>query len=102
VEINDYPERFAPEGVAADAVRERARGIWRERWLVLEAQIQGDPWLLPSGFCFTDVYLAALSRWAQQGDFRRTQTPRVERIAEAVATRPVLAPIWRRHYENEG
>ena len=68
----------------------------------LEAQIQGDPWLLPSGFCFTDVYLAALSRWAQQGDFRRTQTPRVERIAQAVAARPALAPIWRRHYQNEG
>lgn len=102
VEINDYPERFAPEGVAADAVREQARRIWRERWLTLEAQIQGDPWLLPSGFCFTDVYLAAVSRWAQQADFRRAQTPRVERIAEAVAARPVLAPVWRRHYENEG
>jgi glutathione S-transferase len=102
VEINDYPERFAPEGVPSDAVRERARGIWRERWLTLEHQIQGDPWLLRSGFCFTDVYLAALSRWAQQGDFRRSQTPRVERIAEAVAARPVLAPIWRRHYVNEG
>lgn len=102
VEINDYPERFAPEGVAAGAVREQARRIWRERWLILEGQIQGDPWLLPSGFCFTDVYLAALSRWAQQGDFRRRQTPRVERIADAVAARPALAPVWRRHYENEG
>jgi GST-like protein len=102
VEINDYPERFAPDGGSAGAIREQARRIWRERWLTLEAQIQGTPWLLPSGFCFTDVYLAALSRWAQQGDFRRTQTPRVERIAEAIAARPVLAPIWRRHYANEG
>jgi glutathione S-transferase len=99
VEINDYPERFAP--AAAESLRERARQIWRERWLVVEAQIAGDPWLLESGFCFTDVYLASLSRWAQQADWRPSHIPRVERIAAAVASRPVLGPTWQRHFARE-
>jgi GST-like protein len=96
VEMNDYPERFA--ATASAELRERVRQIWRERWLVIEAQIAGDPWLLKSGFCFTDVYLASLSRWAQQDAWRPSHIPRVERIAAAVASRPVLGPIWRRHF----
>jgi GST-like protein len=100
VEISDYPERFTPNGVPAEGMRERARQIWRERWLVLEAQVAGEPWLLRSGFCFTDVYLAALSRWAQQGDWRPLHIPRVEAIAQAVAARPVIGPVWARHFKR--
>src|SRR5262245_13534696 len=90
VEISDYPERFAAPGSDPEPVREQARRIWRERWLLLESQIAGAPWLLPSGFCFTDVYLAALSRWAHQEQWRPTNIPRVEQLARAVAERPVL------------
>ncbi len=101
VEINDYPERFAPDASAVCAVRELARGIWRERWLVLEAQVAGDPWLLASGFCFTDVYLASVSRWAQQDVWRPQHIPRIERIAAAVGALPSIGPIWRRHFESD-
>jgi glutathione S-transferase len=96
VEISDYPDRFAPEGVPAQAQREVARRIWRERWRILEQQITGDPWLLPSGFCFTDVYLAALSRWMHQDEWRRENLPRTERLGAAVAARPVIGPVWQR------
>jgi GST-like protein len=99
VEMNDYPERFAP--AAVDDLRERVRQLWRERWLVIEAQISGDPWLLASGFCFTDVYLASLSRWAQQAAWRPSHIPRVERVAAAVACLPVLGPVWQRHFARE-
>ena len=43
VEINDYPERFATDPDQTDAMRERAREIWRARWLVVEANLAGDP-----------------------------------------------------------
>ena len=39
VEINDYPERFATDPDQIDAMRERAREIWRARWLVVEANV---------------------------------------------------------------
>ena len=98
VEISDYPERFTPNGGNAPAVRELARSIWRERWQVLESQIGGDPWLLSSGFCFTDVYIASLSRWCFDPAWRAQHLPRVEKLAAAVATQPNLGDVWRKHY----
>jgi GST-like protein len=98
VEISDYPERFTPHGANAPAVRELARSIWRERWQILEAQLVGDPWLLPSGFCFTDVYIAALSRWSLDPAWRAEHLPRVEKLAAAVAAQPTIGDVWRKHY----
>jgi len=100
VEISDYPERFTPEGGNAPAVRELARSIWRARWSIVESNIGGDPWLLSSGFCFTDVYIAALSRWCYQDHWRRQHLPRVERLGAAVAAAPVFGDVWRRHYAS--
>ena len=98
IEICDYPERFAPDASAALGVREVAHRIWQERWLVLENAIAGSPWLLASGFCWTDVYLAVLSRWSLPADWRARHLPKAERIAKAVAERPRLAAVWQRHH----
>jgi glutathione S-transferase len=97
VEINDYPERFTPTGADPEAVREIARDHWRRRWLLVEQAVRGDPWLLPSGFSMADAYLAVVSRWAQQQDWRPTAIPKVEAIAAAVREHPVAGPVWRRH-----
>jgi glutathione S-transferase len=98
IEIVDYPERFTPHGASAAAVKEVAKNLWRERWLILETQIAGQPWLLPSGFCFTDVYIAALSRWAHEPAWRAEHLPRVERLTAAVAAQPVIGDVWRKHF----
>lgn len=97
VEINDYPERFAPTLDSAPGVREVARSIWRERWLLVERSITGDPFLLKSGFCLGDIYIAVVSRWAQQDQWRPAHVPKVEQLTRAVAARPRLAPVWDRH-----
>lgn len=95
VEINDYPERFSPDTASdAEPVRELSRKIWRERWKIVEKNISGNPYLLRSGFCLTDIYIAVVSRWAQQEDWRPTHIPKVECLAEAVASRPACAPVW--------
>jgi len=97
VEINDYPERFAPTADSAPALREVARTIWRERWLLVERRITGDPFLLASGFCLSDIYIAVVSRWAQQDTWRPAHVPKVERLTAAVAARPAAARVWSRH-----
>ena len=98
VEINDYPERFAPEPGGAEATRELAREIWRTRWRLVEDNVAGDPFLLRGGFCLTDVYAAVVSRWAQQGEWRSVHLPKIERLTAAVAARPAIAPVWARHF----
>ncbi|NKB60636.1 MAG: glutathione S-transferase family protein [Gammaproteobacteria bacterium] len=97
VEISDYPERFAPTSDSAPAVREVARAIWRERWLLVERSIGGDPFLLPWGFCLSDLYIAVVSRWAQQDSWRSENAPKIERLTAAVASRSATAPVWNRH-----
>lgn len=97
VEINDYPERFAPTQESASTVREIAREIWRQRWLLVERSIEGDPYLLPWGFCISDIYIAVVSRWAQQEAWRPTNLPRVERLTASVAARPAAVAVWQRH-----
>lgn len=97
VEINDYPERFVCTPKQALATRERAREIWRHRWVLVEEHIAGNPYLLPWGFSASDIYIAVVSRWAQQESWRSTHIPKVERLTSAVSGRPKLEVIWRRH-----
>ena len=102
VEINDYPERFAPHASSAPALRETARAIWRARWRTLEAAIARGPYLLSTGPWVSDLYIAVVSRWAQQESWRPAHLPKVERLVAAIAAHPVFAPVWERHYPGAG
>lgn len=104
IEIQDYPERFQPEGEATsgtrrDELRHHIREIWKKRWLIVEKQAGGDPWFLADRFSLVDIYIAVVSRWAHVSDWREEHLPRVEGIAGAIAARPALAPVWRRHFD---
>ena len=97
VEIVDYPARFAPEGAESDALRERARERLRERFLIIEQAIAG-PWLLAEGFSVADIYAAMFSRWDIGAEYRDANLPKVVALANAVAARPRIAPVWQRHF----
>ena len=97
VEINDYPERFSPTAADKDAVQSIARATWRERWLLVEQSIKGEQFLLDYGFCLADIYIAVVSRWAQQDEWRKSSTPKIERVTRQVASRPSVASVWHRH-----
>ena len=101
VEINDYPERFSPTEDTAPDVREIARSIWRKRWRIVEQECAGSPFFLGSEFCLTDIYIAVVSRWAQQDQWRKKNLPKIEALTEAVAARPSIAPVWLRHQPDE-
>ncbi len=98
IEICDYPRRFAPDEASAPGVRQAALELWRQRWRLVEAAVSGEPWLLPSGPCVTDFYLAVLSRWCLEADWRARELPKVEAIVAAIARRPGLQAVWQRHH----
>ena len=79
------------------AKKRHARELWRRRWLVVEQQFGGAPYFLASGFSLVDIYIAVVSRWAQQEDWRPANLPSVEAVAAAVGQRPACAPIWACH-----
>jgi glutathione S-transferase len=97
VEIVDYPERFAPAGTEAEALRIKARDRVRERMLLIERSIAG-PFLLAGGFSICDIYAAMFSRWSVGKEWRAENLSRVTALAAAVAARPRIAPVWARHF----
>jgi len=97
VEIVDYPQRFAAEGEAADALRLKARDRIRERMLIVE-RIAAGPWLLASGFSILDIYAAMFSRWSVGKNWRTANLPKLNALAEALSSRPRIAPVWQRHF----
>ena len=101
VQINDYPERASPTRQAEACVQDSARSIWRKRWLITEQGITGTSYLLRSGFCLADLYIAVVSRWAQQDTWRLEKLPKVERLTAAVAAGPAMAPAWSRHAPSQ-
>jgi glutathione S-transferase len=98
IEIIDYPERFAPSAEGKEAMRERAKQIWHQRWLVVESNLVGSPYCVDSGFSATDLYIAVLSRWDLEQAWRRDHLPKVEALGAAVRARPAIAPVWARHF----
>ncbi len=98
VEIVDYPARFVTANT--DELREAARARIRERFLGVEAAIHG-PWLLPSGFCAADIYIANLGSFFLGGDWRRAHCPKVEAIMQGVAAHPRLRALWQKHFGRD-
>ena len=99
VEIADYPERFAPKGTEAEALRLKARDRVRERILLVERAVAG-PWLLSSGFSAADIYAAMFTRWSECRDWRDDNLPKINALAAALAQRKAVAPIWTKHFNR--
>ena len=71
--------------------------MWRERWLLIEDAVQG-PWLLGERFSVTDIYIAVVSRWAQQDDWRPENLPKIEAIFRQLTVRSNCSDVRERNY----
>jgi len=102
VEISDYPERFAPKGEQAEALRQKAKERIRDRLLIAERQVAG-PWFLPSGFSILDIYAAMFSRWRNtigKEWLEAGHIPNLLGLATSVSERARIAPVWERHFRR--
>ena len=97
VEIVDYPQRFAPDGAEADALKVRAIARIRERMLQIEAAVVG-PWLLAHEFSAADIYVAMFSQWSIGKEWRKSHLPKIIALVDALAARPRIAPVWQKHF----
>jgi GST-like protein len=100
VEISDYPERFVPHGAEAEALREKVQARIRERLLIVERMVEG-PWFLAGGFSILDIYAAMFTRWRGsigKDWLKKGHIPKLDALAAALAARPRIAPVWRRHF----
>lgn len=94
----DYPERFSADPAHAPAIRERAHGMARDIWRLIEREAAPAPFVLGARFSAADLYLSVLSRWMGGEDWMPANCPRIQALARAVALRPVAGAAWRRHF----
>jgi glutathione S-transferase len=99
VEIADYPDRFAPKGKQAEALREVVKDRIRERILIVQKNIHG-PWMLKSGFSAVDIYAAMFSRWSIGAEWRDAHLGKLTDLSRRLAKRPKIAPVWQKHFPN--
>ena len=64
---------------------------------IIERMIDG-PFLLPHGFSILDIYAAMFTRWSLEPDWKLANLPKLMALAENVAKRPAIAPVWARHF----
>jgi GST-like protein len=95
---NDYPERFSTDPAHAPGIKARAQEMGHEIWRIVEAGAAPAPFVLGARFSVADIYLAALSRWLGGKAWMPQHCPRIEAMAQAVAARPAIAPVWARHF----
>lgn len=56
------------------------------------------PFLLPHGFSILDIYAAMFTRWSLEPDWKLANLPKLMALAQNVAKRPAIAPVWARHF----
>ncbi len=75
----DYPARFGYAPEQMEAARDNALAMGRDVLRIIE-----------------DIALAVMSRWMKGRAWVPANLPRIERLTEAVAARPAIAPVWAR------
>ena len=93
----DYPERFSADPAHAPAIKARAIEMGRDLWRLIEREVAPAPFVLGDRFSLADIYLGFLSRWMGGRTWIPANCPRIEAMAQAVAARPAIAPVWARH-----
>jgi GST-like protein len=98
----DFPQRFGIDPSQHGALRERAKEMGRETLSIIEAAIVPAPYLLGERLSVADLMIAVLSRWLGGRVWTPANLPKIEALAQAVAARPAIAPIWQRHKLDGG
>ncbi|NGM21875.1 glutathione S-transferase family protein [Roseomonas stagni] len=96
----DYPARFGYAPDQVEAARDNALAMGRDVLRIIEAHalpVAGGPFLLGARFSVADIALAVMSRWMKGREWVPVNLPRIQALAEAVAARPAIAPVWARH-----
>jgi glutathione S-transferase len=92
-----FPKRYCDTEAAIDSVQRSAVAYVERQYLVFEGQIGGGPYFFGERFTVLDIYVWMLAQWMPH-DWLARECPKVKGISDAVAARPMIAPVHSHHF----
>lgn len=96
--FRDFPQRWV-EGEATQAqFKEKLTERLRELWLILEAELHPQPYLLGAEICALDPYLAMLAQWTPGRAWIAANCPKLDASLSLTVQHPVISAVWKRNF----
>jgi GST-like protein len=94
-----FPERYVSDEACAAAVKTAADAYVERHYLIFEEALGAGPYVFGDGFTVLDIYVWMLSQWMDQ-DWMAAHCPKVKRLSDTVAARPMIAPVHAYHFKD--
>lgn len=91
-----YPARYGDDP-AAPAVERAARAETDRLWEAVAAAYGEGPYLLGQRYSLVDPYMALLAAWHYEPRSLLARLPVLQRLVQAVSSRPAIEPLWREY-----
>jgi GST-like protein len=92
-----FPERYVDDAVCAPSAKRAADRYVERHFLIFENELQITPYFSGEELTILDIYVWMLCQWMPQ-DWMAAHCPKVKRLSDTVAARPLIAPIHAHHF----
>ena len=92
-----FPERYVDDPACAPSAKRAADQYVERHFLIFESELKNTPYVFGADLTILDIYVWMLAQWMPQ-DWLAAHCPRTFRLSEAVAKRPLIAPIHAHHF----
>lgn len=92
-----FPQRYVDDPASADSAKRAADAYVERHFRIFEEEVRGHPYVFGEGLTVLDIYVWMLAQWMPMA-WMTANCPRVASLSEAVARRPLIAPVHARHF----
>lgn len=92
-----FPQRYVDDAAAAPAAKRAADAYVERHFRIFEEEVNAAPHFFGADLTVLDIYVWMLCQWMPQ-DWMAAHCPKVRRLTDAVAARPLVAPIHAYHF----
>ncbi len=92
-----YPDRYTADPDRSEAVAVSAEDYVKRHYQLFEAALSPAPYACGDRLSVLDIYVWMLAQWVDQ-PWLANHCPKIRRLADDVAARPMVTPVHRRHF----
>ncbi len=94
------PQNYVSSAECAEAVRTVANSYVEKHYRIFEEVLGDGPYTFGDAFTVLDIYIWMLAQWMPP-DWLAAECPRINRLVETTKMRQKIAPVQKRHFDQE-